>query len=321
MDPLIGSALIGAAASGVSTVANGFMQQRAAAYNQAMLERNTAANYMYSQRAQRNAARNEVEGLRAAGLSPVFADGSAAASVASGSAGTANAPQFDPANLLLFAQIKNLDAQTQKTKNEAEKIQAEENNISLAYSHAKDLDATLAKNMPILFDEMSKDSRYSEQMRKLFASAAEDIRKEGVTSGGLQGLEKYLNLRIDTKEALVREMSSRFDWNMAIAKLDDPYVIKSLVKMPQAQRENLLALSGKYIQEVATLAQTAETEVAKRNEIGARIIKINREAAKILHSDNAQMHKEGDTQGLLWSLGGSLAGAAKDVSIASMKIK
>lgn len=314
----IGEFLAGAGATAVMTPVNYWLNKKTAQQNQKYYEQNMAANYQYSQNAQRNAAGNEVAGLRQAGLSPVLANGAASAPIPAAQGGTQQPTQMDPANLLLYAQIKNLDAQTEKTKNEADKIQAEEHNISLAYAHAKDLDETLAKNMPILFAEMSQDERYPEHMRKMFADAVKEIKAEGTTSGGLQGLEKYLSLRVEQKESLIKEMSTRFDWNLAVAKLDDAQLIKTLVKLPTTQRENLLALSGKYIQEVATLAQTAETEKSKREKIGAEIEKIAHETQKILHSDNAQMYKEKDVQGLLWSLSGSLAGSAVDLGKAAL---
>lgn len=309
MDEVLG----GAAAAAVAAPINYYFESKAAEQNQQYYKENLAANFQLSQLAQRNAAGNEVAGLRAAGLSPALANGAAATPVPSAPQGTMKAPNVDPANLLLFAELKNLSAQTDKTKQETENLETINATNTLAYAHAKDLDATLSANMPQLFDEMSKDGRYPEHMREMFADAAKQIREEGITQGGMQGLEKYLNLRIEQKEALIKEMTSKFDWNLAIAKLDDPQLIKTLVKMPTTERENLLALSGKYIQEVATLAQTAETEVSKREKIGAEIQKLTRETQKILHSDNAQMHKEKDVQGLMWSLAGSLAGATKDV--------
>lgn len=313
--PLVSAALI----QGGATIANNLLDRSAAAQNQKYNRENMRENFAYSQQAQRMAAVNEVAGLKMAGLSPSLANGAAAAPIANSSNGTAQASHFDPANLLLMAQLKNVQADTEKKEQETTNLETVNESNSLALTHAKDLDATLSLNMPVLFTEMSKDSRYSEGMREMFAAAAKDIKAEGITQGGLQGLEKYLNLRVEQKEALIKEMTTRFDWNLAIAKLEDPHLIKSLVKMPQTERENLLALSGKYIQEVATLAQTAETEVSKREKIGAEIQKLTRETQKILHSDNAQMYKEKDAQGLLWSLAGSLGQASVEIGTAGMK--
>lgn len=309
MDPGVTSALIGAGVTAGSTLANGIFSQRAAAYNQEMNEKNMALQYRYAMESQRMAPVNEVYGLRAAGLSPTLANGAQGMSVGSGSQGTVEAPKVDPANLLFMAQLKNIEADTDKKKQETDNLMTVNETNSLALAHAHDLDATLAKNMPVLFDEMAADSRYPEHMRKMFEDAAKSIRESGVTQGGLQGLEKYLNLRVEQKEALVKEMSTRFDWNLAVAQLDDPHLIKALVKMPQDQRRNLVALSGKYIQEVATLAQTAESEKAKREKIGAEIQKLTRETQKILHSDGAQMWKEKDAQGVMWLMGSHLAGS------------
>lgn len=297
-----------------STLANGFMQQRAAAYNQRMTEKNTAANYRYAMLSQRNAPINEVYGLKAAGLSPTFANGAQGMAVSQGASGSAQAPEVNPANALMLAQLENINAQTSNIQAQTDKTEAEKQQIDLALGHAYSLDESLTRNLPHMFAEMANDSRYSDDMRKLFAEAA----KDSSDIGGLKGLQAYLDTRVQVKEALNKELSSRFDWNLQVAKLDDPQLIKTLVKMPQAQRENIVALSGKYIQEVANLAQTAETEVSKRQKIGAEIGKIMRETQSILHRDGAQMWKEKDTQGLLWLMGSGLAGAAEKIGTAAV---
>lgn len=115
MDPILAGSLI----YGASTLANGFFSQRSAAYNQEQVEKNTAANYKYSQMSQRNAPVNEVYGLRAAGLSPALANGAQGMATSAGAAGTASPPSDAAANAMLYAQLKNVQAQTDKT--EAEK--------------------------------------------------------------------------------------------------------------------------------------------------------------------------------------------------------
>lgn len=109
-EPSIFGSVIGAAGHIASTAVNYFNQKRLNRQAQDDLRENTLFNYQLSQQAQRNAARNSVAGLKAAGISPALAGGgsfSAPAFSGSSSQGSAAPPlQLD----LVEPLVKMLDA-------------------------------------------------------------------------------------------------------------------------------------------------------------------------------------------------------------------
>lgn len=302
-----------------ATAVNSLLQRETAARNQAYYRQNMQANYLLSQQAQRNAARNEVEGLRAAGLNPALADGAAGAPQVAAAGGTEQAAQFDPANMLIRGQMKLQKAQIENVEADTSIKEEQKDALSIQNQHSRDLDETLSENMPRMFKEMSQDERYSEAERALFARTARIAEEEGVTVGAVDGINRYLDLRLNQQRKLVEEQSNRLDWNTVIAKVEDPNYVKALVRMPETQRQQLLSASAQYMASVALMTQQGETEKSKREQYAAQALEATRKAQAIFHGDNAQMAKEDDIQGLMWSIGGSFMqtvgqGAVKAVS-------
>ena len=292
MDPLtIGLATAGA---GALTLANGFMQQRAAAYNQEMLEKNTAANYMYSQRAQRNAARNEVEGLRAVGLSPVFADGSAAASVASGSAGTAQAPQADAANLLALAQLDNLKANTAKTKADAEST-AIDNEIK------KGENSTLGQNMARFYRRLA-DNTTDEDLKKFYLEQSDFADKGDFNRGNYDALIKALDLEGKPEEAIQRRLDKRLSawlaelrWNDAKGKTsNDSEFVRALASLDARQSDVLAETAAKLAAERKNIDKDTELIGEKINLTKEQAERVKAAAAQLKDTNVMEFINQGD---------------------------
>lgn len=294
MDPLIGSALIGAGAGGLFTIANGFMQQRAAAYNQAMYEKNTAANYMYSQNAQRNAARNEVEGLRAAGLSPVFADGSAAASAAAGSAGTAQAPSFDVANLLAFAQLENLKAQTSKTKADAKSTEID-NDIKEGEN------STLGQNMARFYKRLAEDTT-DEDLKKFYLEQSDFAARGEFTRGNYDALIKYLDLQGKPEEAIERKLDKKLSaylaelrWNKAKGQtMESDDFVKALGSLDARQSDLLSEQAAKLISERKNVEKDTDLIGAKITLTNQQVEQVKAAAAQMKNTNVMEFINEGD---------------------------
>lgn len=294
VDPLIGSALVGAAASGISTLANGFMQQRAAAYNQEMYEKNTAANYMYSQQSQRNAARNEVEGLRAAGLSPVFADGSAAASAASGSAGTAQAPNFDVANMLAFAQLKNLQAQTDKTKADAESTEID-NEIK------KGENSTIGQNMARFYKRLAENTT-DEDLKKFYLEQFDFAERGDFNRGNYDAFIKALDLEGKPEEAIQRRLDKRLSawlaelrWNDAKGKTSsDSEFVRALASLDARQSDVLAETAAKLAAERKNVEKDTELTGEKINLTKEQIEQVKAAAAQMENSNVMEFINKGD---------------------------
>lgn len=118
-EPSIFGSVLGAVGNIASTAVDYFNQKKLNRQAQDDLRENTLFNYQLSQQAQRNAARNSVAGLKAAGISPALAGGgsfSAPAFSSSSSQGSA-AP---PLNLdLVEPLVRMLDAFTNRMNAES----------------------------------------------------------------------------------------------------------------------------------------------------------------------------------------------------------
>lgn len=306
MDPLIGSALIGAGVAGVQTVANGFMQQRAAAYNQEMYEKNQAANYLYQMNAQRNAAANEVEGLRQAGLSPVLANGAQGMSIAAGTQGTAKAPEssFDPANLMLLSQKKLMDAQADKTAADAESVKIDNANKKqrdAAYGVALDADL---EHLKILVGSDSKSAELIDQLLALPKSEGTYNALDRV----LEYLPKSYGARADMIDNMLKERINQARWQSSDPKsksgldwIDNP-LLKSLANADAATVDKTVADISKVMAEKDNLEAVVEltrkqTELTKED-----IERVKAMASQIRNSDVKSMIDKGDYKGALFTL-------------------
>ena len=306
MDPLIGSAIIGAGVAGVQTVANGFMQQRAAAYNQQMYEKNQAANYLYQMNAQRNAAANEVEGLRQAGLSPVLANGAQGMSVSAGTQGTAKASEssFDPANLMLLSQKKLMDAQADKTAADAESVKIDNANKKqrdAAYGVALDSDLEHLKTL------VGSDSKSAELIDQLLA-----LPKSEGTYNALERVLDYLpksyGARADMIDNMLKERINQARWQSSDPKsksgldwIDNP-LLKSLANADAATVDKTAADISKVMAEKDNLEAVVEltrkqTELTKED-----IERVKAMASQIRNSDVKSMIDKGDYKGALFTL-------------------
>jgi len=303
--PGVGS-LLGAAAGGLlGLAADTWSSDRSREMDQADYQENQLQNFMYGQEAQRNAAQNEVSGLLKAGLNPALASGANPAQMVSAPMQNKEAPKLNLGMAQLLSGLRLQEAEIENVEAQTEKTNSEKNRIDLDYERELDYDATLSENMPRMLMDLSKDPRYGVEMQKVFVQAAKDAEEYGVSAGAVRGIKDYLALRLDQKKKLVEEEQSKFDWNLVIKQIEDPNMVKALVRMPEAQRENLLSASANYMQNIALMVSQGETEKSKQELYATEALKATREAQKIFHSDNAQMHAEKDVQGLMWNIGAS----------------
>lgn len=102
----------------VDDVRNSYWNSR----QQEQYRENMQQQYYMGQEAQRNAARNHVAGLEAAGLSPVMAHSAAGASI--GSSQMPTMPSLQHFSPLEVVQMRNIEAQTAKTEADTELVKA-----------------------------------------------------------------------------------------------------------------------------------------------------------------------------------------------------
>lgn len=286
--------LAGAAIAGGSVIANGFMQQRAAAYNQRMTEKNTAANYFYSQNAQRNAAANEVEGLRNAGLSPVLADGASAATSSPGSSGTAQAPEVNLSNALLLSQLRLNKAQADKVKADADSVK-----IDNAIKEGKN--KTSGQNMAVYFDKLAADTSDPE-LSKFFKRQAEYAASGEYNVGNYQAYLDYLDVQGKSEEAIARKADKKLSawiselrWNAAKGKTPetDPFV-KALVSLDARQSDLVAEQAANLIAARKQVDKDTELIGAKISLTNAQIDQVKAAAAALENTNVLELIEKGE---------------------------
>ena len=145
MDPLIG----GLAIAGATTAANNGIQAMFARSEQKQYEKNLYRNFELSQQAQRNSAKNMVEGFREAGLSPALAAGAnfSAANVPAAPLQNKASHPMDMAAMfqatkqleLLDAEKNAANAQAAKSKADADKTNIESGRMTREDADVKDM--------------------------------------------------------------------------------------------------------------------------------------------------------------------------------------
>lgn len=206
-EPLSAAVTVGA------SLANEWYAKDAARRNQKYYRENMQANYNISQQAQRNAAKNEVEGLRKAGLSPALADGAAGAPQVSAAGGTQEPAKMDPSNLLLMAQIKNLESQTKK--NEAEAA-----NTNQKTGEAQTAGKSASRNLYNFYQTLSEETD-DPNLRDFYIAMSKDAQEAGeLASGALASSAQFNEFYAASFEAKKRSIEARFDALIAEGRKD-----------------------------------------------------------------------------------------------------
>lgn len=187
------------AGAGAGLINNG-INRMFASDEQRQYEKNQRANYMYSQEAQRNSARNMVEGFKMAGLSPALVAGAnfSPASMASTPLQNKAGVPVDVASLLSAGkEIEMMDAQKEALKAQASKTQAEADKTNI------DVGRMTAE------DKESKDAMLN-AIERLESSYGKDL--------GLGELRNFLESP-DTpwNAGSLRAWTSSMDWEKALS--------------------------------------------------------------------------------------------------------
>lgn len=229
---------------------------------------------------------DQVQGAKMAGLSPALLNGqtpNVASPVSKGTVSQAENVEFDPATLLLQAQKDNLDAQTEKTQAETDKIKGVDTANIEADTNLKIANALLAGANK---DKVIAESTQIGNVNKVFAEENSAMSLFGQTTAQGWMQENWYNklpkgakmvisdiakgdfdLTVGFANALDRMVSSDVSMNSAQkekasfaltravieGQMKSPKVMQALVKTPQAQYSEVLNLATKYAQETQAL--------------------------------------------------------------------
>lgn len=307
--PVVTSALI----QGGATLANSLLQQRAAAKNQEYNRQNMRENFRYSQEAQRMAPVNEVAGLKAAGLSPALANGAAAAPIANSSNGTAQAPQLDPANLLLMAQLKNVEAQTQNTQAQTAKTNVETGRMQSADENARSNIETFAGRMLSKIDEAKNPELYAifETMKSQASSATVDT---------VRSTKEFMEMLDFGKSREARFAQYNYEMSLYEVMLNQG-VPEEVAKSFALSNSKLGMEVTKMLADVVLAGSQVEVNESTIAEKAAHIQEMLADANLKYSKDFVSQFKQGDAKAMLVNAAVHVLGLAGDTVSASKKSK
>lgn len=304
MSPMIGSALVGGAAS---LVGNGIQYLTQKNYNRQArsdYEKHAKQQFLYGQQAQRNAAVNEVRGMRQAGLNPALVDnGNFQASVGSAAPmqqSSASAPDFSAGISALMNAVTNRfnadtnkqNADTQLSSVNSQNALRDEQRESVVRENAREdsYDMTISKN----FDAVQKSlSSSSNPIEKALgdALAKEMYDEEGkrndevFTSGALRGYRDFLEAQSSMQSSAESVLRSKLGQQVLAAQISDEQVRRALENMPIAQYSQLLAFTQQALS--AIMLNSAKTDWTKQD-----LEKLRTEIQKIAADTDLAQNKD-----------------------------
>lgn len=197
-----------------------------------------------------NAYSQQVEGARMAGLNPAMLNGQqpAVQSVSQGSAPQGENVELNPQDMLLMAQVDNIKAQTNKTKEETEQVHKVNEITDTANDAAK---ATylehLDRQIADLTDQASKFKPGSKEYDSLMDRVDQlNASKEKVNDpafvgalGIAQGMKSGAESVKADFDAVNGFLNGRLDKNVLLKKNMDPGIVDAIASMPKLQKEHL----------------------------------------------------------------------------------
>lgn len=162
------------------------------------------------------------------------------------------------------------------------------------------------KSMAETYSKLVADDPHASSFDKGIASTLSEI----ANRGSLAGIDKFIELYGKNSDILARGIYNKLISDVMSGQMKDKRVIEALTKMPETERNNLLAQTAQ-LAAVTTLAG-AQTELTKeeKKKVTAQIELIKTQTKATYHGDVASMFQAGD-----WSALGSRLGYDGLVSI------
>lgn len=277
-----------AAAQGVNQAFTNFNRKQ----DEASAKRLADYNANLAQAAQRNSAKNMVEGFKMAGLNPALA-ANANFSPAIGSAGPSVSHQSPQMSAPDIAALQMSDAQSRLANAEAEKAEVEANRMRHEDAGSNNVLKSTAER--ILNDSAhpltDNDKAYWQSVK----AAAE---KGEFNLGDVQSQHNLENLIQNHSKTFDEVYSKLYSEHLMKAYLNHD-VPSTMANMKEGEFRQLALTLGKLNAETLKLNSDVTLNVAKQREIEANIQKLLAEAKSIYHGDIASMWQAGDYSALL----------------------
>ena len=236
---------------------------------------------------------NQVQGLRMAGLNPALAQNLGNAPVQNVSQGTGakgENVEMSPQDLLLKAQIDNMQAQTNKVKEETDQIHKVNDITDTANNSAK---ATylehLDRQIADLTDEASKHPKGSNEYERLMdridqLNASKERVNDPAFVGALgiaQGLKSGADSVKSDFDVINGFLNGKLDKKVLVKKNMDSGVVDALASMPKFQKEHLA-------QSIEQIKQAIAESESKEELNDQTVLKIQKEISNI---GNEMLHR------------------------------
>lgn len=155
------------------------------------------------------------------------------------------------------------------------------------------------KSMAQTYSKMVADDPNATPFDKGIASTLSEI----ANRGSLAGLDKFIDLYGKNSDTLAKGIYNKLISEVMSGQMKDKGVMTALKKMPETERNNLLAQSAQLA--AVTVLAGAQTELTKeeKKKVTEQINLIKVQAKATYHGDVASMYQAGDWSALASKLG------------------
>lgn len=248
-------------------------------------------NANLAQAAQRNSAKNMVEGFKMAGLNPALAANSNFSPAIGGASSVSHqSPQMSAPDI---AALQMSDAQSRLANAEAEKAEVEANRMRHEDAGSNSVLKSTAER--ILNDSAHPLSDNDKAYWELVKNAAEEGK---FNLGDVQSQHNLENL-IQKHAKTFDEVYSKLYSEQLMKAYLNHNVPETMANMKEGEFQQLALTLGKISAETLKLNSDVTLSVAKQREIEAHIQELLAQAKSIYHGDIAAMWQAGDYSALL----------------------
>lgn len=192
-------------------------------------------------------------GLRKAGFNPAMVSGAGTQAAPTVSQGNADMPQTIPFNsqdALMFAQMRNIDAQADKTKEETRGVKQSNDitdaaNSAAATTYIQGLDREITDLNAQLRKLDENDPHYAEIEKRIATLEASKSKVNDPSFVGALGIAQGIRSGAEAQkanfDAVNNYLQGRIDRDVLERRLKDPSIRNALAKMPREQYREIMA--------------------------------------------------------------------------------
>lgn len=250
-------------------------------------EKNQALLYKYAQMSQKNAARNQVEGLRAAGLSTALASGAQGMQMTAASMPQTNpsAPAPNPQSALLETSALAQATQAEDNAAAADLKREQERGVRIANDNAEGANYTFNSAYDQVLDNAIKDAEAAgdEQSVEFYKNLRDSMHDIVKTQGDFDALVKVADYYSKSPFVLANRINAMYERDVGARMLSNPRVAASQALRPIW---DIKSLKGHYLEAVA-MSTKLKSDVNVNEELLPKIKNEVQQIAQAIETDKA----------------------------------